>query len=105
MSIPLLGLDTAELQALARQLGEPAYRGQQLAEGVYRRGAHRIEEMANLPEALRARLAAEYEVGRSRTVTVQHSRDGTFKLLLSLADGARGETVGLPYADRFSCCL
>ena len=101
----LLGLNTEELRALVQEEDEPAYRGNQLSEWVYQRGAHTFREMTNLPDTLCVQLKKKYEVGRSQIVTVQHSRDGTVKLLLAMRDGARVETVGLPYADRFSCCL
>jgi 23S rRNA (adenine2503-C2)-methyltransferase len=101
----LLGLDTSELCALVQELGVPAYRGQQLAEWIYRHGVHNFDETTSLPEKLRARLSREYEIGRSETVAAQRSRDGTIKLLLKLSDGSMVETVGIPYADRFSCCL
>ncbi|RJQ38693.1 MAG: 23S rRNA (adenine(2503)-C(2))-methyltransferase RlmN [Dehalococcoidia bacterium] len=103
--MPLLGRDTSELRALLQKEGAPAYRGGQLAEWLYRRRALTFDEMSNLPGALRTRLQDKYEVGRSRLVTACHSQDGTVKLLLELRDGARIETVGLPYADRFSGCL
>jgi len=105
MLTALLGLNSEELRALVQEEGEPAYRGDQIAEWVYRRGAHTFQEMTNLPDALRVQLQRKYEIGRSGVVTVQHSRDGTAKLLLAMRDGARVETVGLPYADRFSCCV
>jgi 23S rRNA (adenine2503-C2)-methyltransferase len=101
----LLGLNTEELCGLVQEYGEPAYRGKQLAEWIYRHGARTFEEMTSLPDKLQADLSREYVVGRSETMAVQKSRDGTIKLLLKLADGSRVETVGLPYADRFSCCL
>ena len=101
----LLGLNTDELCALVQGDGEPAYRGNQLAEWIYEHGAHTFEEMTNLPDQLRAHLSKEYEVGRSQTVAIQHSRDETIKLLLAMHDSLKVETVGLPYADRFSCCL
>jgi 23S rRNA (adenine2503-C2)-methyltransferase len=168
----LLGLNTEELCEVVQELGEPAYRGKQLAEWIYRRGARTFEEMTNLPDKLRASLSKGYVVGRSEVVAVQRSQDGTVKLLLELNDGAQGEiplnlplrkgeaggdaftkgeasfplrkrpsvnlplrkrltidlplrkrgikgdltftksegsslveTVGIPYADRFSCCL
>jgi len=101
----LLGLNTEELCAVLQERGEPAYRGKQLSEWIYRHGARTFDEMTILPDKLRARLSQEYEVGRSETIAVQRSRDGTIKLLLELRDGSRVETVGLPYADRFSCCL
>jgi len=61
--------------------------------------------MASLPEGLRAQLDAAYEVARSSVIAQQTSKDGTVKLLLALRDGERIEAVGLPYADRVSCCV
>ncbi len=101
----LLGLNTEELRALVQENGGPAYRGDQLAEWIYQRGVHTFHQMSNLPDRLRAQLGKEYEVGRSQTITVQRSRDGTIKLLLAMHDGAKVETVGLPSADYFSCCV
>lgn len=83
----LLGLNTEELCAVVQELGQPAYRGRQLAEWIYRHGARTFDDMTNLPDKLRASLSKEYEVGRSETVAVQRSRDGTIKLLLQLNDG------------------
>ncbi len=110
MLIPLLGMTTAELGALAQRAGEPAYRGQQIARWIYRRGVHTIGEMTDLSRPLRARLEEEYQVGRARVVAQQRSRDGTVKFLLGLTDelGAVGqtvETVGLPYGHYLSCCV
>ncbi len=101
----LLGLNTEELCRLAQDEGVPQYRGRQLAEWIYRRYARRFAEMTDLPAALRTRLAEKYQVGRASLVTERRSRDGTVKLLLEMADGVRVETVGLPYEDRFSCCV
>ncbi len=105
MSETLLGLDTNELSALAESQGQPSYRGKQLAEWLYIRAAHSLERMTTLPIQFRAGLAARYAVGRSQVVTTRVAADSTFKLLLEMADGARVETVGLPYAGRFSCCV
>jgi 23S rRNA (adenine2503-C2)-methyltransferase len=101
----LSGLNTDELYALVQEHDAPRYRGKQLSEWVYRHGAHTLDEMISLPGDLRARLSTEYEVGRSHIEAIRHSRDGTFKLLLSLRDGSKVETVGIPYTDRLSCCL
>ena len=105
MSETLLGLDTNELSALAVSEGQPSYRGKQLAEWLYTRAAHSFEQMTSLPIEFRGRLATRYAVGRSHVVTTRVAQDATFKLLLEEADGARVETVGLPYSDRFSCCV
>lgn len=105
MLTKLLGLNTEELSNLLVAEGELPYRGKQMVEWVYQRGARTFKEMNNLPDALRALLEKKYEVGRSQIAAVQRSHDGTIKLLLEMYDGAKVETVGLPYADRFSCCV
>ncbi len=104
-SASLLGMSTEELRTLAQQEGETAYRGGQLARWLYLHGVRTYEEMSNLPEAFRVRLSQKYRIGRGHVVVSQHSKDGTTKLLLEMADGARIETVGLPYPDRVSCCV
>jgi len=126
----LLGLSTEELCALVQELDELAYRGKQLAEWLYKRGAHGFDEMTNLPESLREGLGKAYTVGRSKVLAEQRSKDGTVKLLLALCQESHPhlnplpsrerklflnsqseeivdtvETVGIPYADRFSCCV
>ena len=101
----LLGLNTEELRALVQENGEPAYRGNQLAEWIYRHRARTFEEMVNLPDKLRTWVGKKYEIGCSQALAVQHSQDGTIKFLLAIGNGAKVETIGLPYAGRFSCCL
>jgi 23S rRNA (adenine2503-C2)-methyltransferase len=101
----LLGMDVNELRKLMEREGAPAYRGSQLAEWLYRKGAREFDDMSNIQAALRAGLARKYVIGKPETAAIQESKDGTFKLLLEMGDGARVETVGLPYADRFSCCV
>ncbi|HEU4752250.1 MAG TPA: 23S rRNA (adenine(2503)-C(2))-methyltransferase RlmN, partial [Armatimonadota bacterium] len=101
----LLGSTREELEELARSLGQPAYRGRQLAQWIYARGARSFDTMTDLPAAFRARLAEVSEIGRSEVLVRQDSRDGTAKLLLRFADGKEIETVVLPYADRTSVCI
>jgi 23S rRNA (adenine2503-C2)-methyltransferase len=101
----LVGMDRAELQAFVQELGEPAYRGRQLAHWLYRRGARHFDEMTDLPAAFRAHLAEAAVIGRADLVTAQTSRDGTTKLLLEEPDARRIETVLLPYESRTSVCI
>jgi 23S rRNA (adenine2503-C2)-methyltransferase len=102
---PLVGRSRTELEALLAACGQPRYRGGQVADWLYRHGAHDCAAMTSLPAEVRATLAAEYGVGRSELVASRRARDGTTKLLLALADGARIETVALPSPDRLSVCV
>jgi 23S rRNA (adenine2503-C2)-methyltransferase len=101
----LLGLDKTELSAFATAMGQPAFRGRQLARWIYLQGAREFGAMTDLPAGLRDELAARANVGRSPIVAEQRATDGTTKLLLELRDGRQIETVMLPYADRTSVCI
>jgi 23S rRNA (adenine2503-C2)-methyltransferase len=101
----LLGLDTAGLEALSREMGQPAYRGRQLADWLYRKRATSLEAMGNLPRAFRDSLEAAATVGAPRVLHVTEAPDRTTKFLLAMDDGARVETVLLPYPDRSTVCV
>ena len=105
MRDPLVGKTICELIALAEAHGQPAYRGEQIGEWLYQHSVHSIEDMTSLPMKFRSELAEHYVIGRSRIAAEYQSKDNTLKLLLALNDSERIETVGIPYADRFSCCV
>ena len=96
----LLGLALEELTALAREFGQPAYRGQQLLDAVYRERIERVEEATTLPGEFRARLAERgWGVGLPVVDRKFVSGDGTVRYLLRLADGETVETVWMPEGD------
>ncbi|TFG46117.1 MAG: 23S rRNA (adenine(2503)-C(2))-methyltransferase RlmN, partial [Dehalococcoidia bacterium] len=86
---PLLGMNTQELRTVATTEGFPAFRGNQIAEWIYRRSADTFNVMSNLPVFFRHILQQKYTIGRSKVITTQNSTDGTVKLLLELNDGPR----------------
>lgn len=53
---PLLGLGVAELEAWAQSQGQPAFRGRQLHDWLYNRGARSLDAISVLPKAWRQRL-------------------------------------------------
>jgi 23S rRNA (adenine2503-C2)-methyltransferase len=101
----LLGQNTAELEAILKEMGEPAFRGRQLAQWMYRRGAASFDAMTNLSHSLRERLASTHSLDFPDVASQHVSRDGSTKLLLQMRDGERIETVHLPYPDRLSVCV
>lgn len=103
--IDLLGMNKAELSAHCEKLGHLAFRGKQIADWLYRKGVHSIDEMTNLPGDLRDKLAQNAIVGRSEVTLESKSPDGTTKYLLKFWDGETIESVLLPYADRTSVCV
>jgi 23S rRNA (adenine2503-C2)-methyltransferase len=83
--------------------GEPAWRGRQLAEALYRQRVTELNEITTLPKSLRQRLAAEgWQVGRSAISQVFQSADGTERYLVE-CPGQSGtvtvETVWMPEGD------
>lgn len=104
----LLGLTLDELTSLVQELGEPKYRAKQLAEWLYVKRATTLDEMTNLPKALRSKLEAGYTIGRSPIALTQVSRDGTEKYLFRKLDRPEQtfETVYIPEDDgRATLCI
>ena len=101
----LFGLSTAELSSMCEGLGCPSYRGKQIAQWLYSKGAHSVDEMSNLPASLRDILKQSSSITRSEIIRESKSADNTTKYLLKLSDGETIESVLLPYSDRTSVCV
>lgn len=96
----LLGLSFDELTGLALETGQPAYRGQQLFDAVYRQRMERLDQVSTLPLEYRAQLAEQgWRIGIPSIDRKFVSSDGTVRYLLELADGETVETVWMPEGD------
>jgi 23S rRNA (adenine2503-C2)-methyltransferase len=96
----LLGLNLQELTNLALGTGEPAYRGQQLFDALYRQKIERLEMVSTLSLAYRARLEEEgWQVGLPSIAQKFVSSDGTVRYLVELADRETVEAVWMPEGD------
>ncbi|MDI6829365.1 MAG: 23S rRNA (adenine(2503)-C(2))-methyltransferase RlmN, partial [Armatimonadota bacterium] len=78
-------------------LGEPRFRGRQIAKWLYKHNAVSFDEMTDLPLSLRQRLKEDFVLYRAQVVNRSTSRDGTTKLLLKLEDNQTIESVIIPY--------
>lgn len=111
MSAPLAPLNLKDLTReeirafAAKELGEPPYRGDQIFQWIYRRGATAFDAMSNLSKALRARLAERATLARAAVAADPRSADRTRKLLLRLADGCEIEAVLIPDEHRVTLCV
>ena len=96
----LFGLDNEALSSLMLKLGQPAYRGRQLSDALYRGWASQLDDISTLPAALRKQLVeGGYRVGLPRIVETFRSVDGTERYLIAGADGQTVETVWMPEGD------
>jgi 23S rRNA (adenine2503-C2)-methyltransferase len=96
----LLGLDLQELTNLATGSGQPAYRGRQLFDAVYRQKIDRLDQVSTLPLEYRACLAEQgWGMGFPGIARKFVSSDGTVRYLVELADGETVETVWMPEGD------
>jgi 23S rRNA (adenine2503-C2)-methyltransferase len=104
--IRLYDLDLPSLQALLADWSEPAYRARQLWEWLYVHLATHFDQMTNLPQSLREKLAAETTIGVPQVAdTVQSADAETRKDLLRLADGETVEAVLMHYERRRTACI
>ncbi len=101
----LLELPASAWRSTLEDSGDGAYRGDQLANWVFQHGVFEFDAMSNLPAALRLRLAGRYSVAPPAVASMFESVDGTRRFLLELADGARVESVYMPYPDRVTLCI
>ncbi len=102
---PLLGHTGADLEAVARRLGEAPFRGRQLRDWLYRRYTANFDAMDNLPKAFRARLDEQYTPGSLGPVRVSASADGTRKYLFPTRHGGFVEAALIPEGKRSTLCL
>ena len=94
-----------ELAAYFATLNERPYCAKQIADWLYQKRVTSFDAMTDLPQALRAQLAAEFTLDRLETVRVLGSKDTTQKFLFRLSDGNLIESVLIPaspalYSDR-----
>ncbi|MFB2934643.1 23S rRNA (adenine(2503)-C(2))-methyltransferase RlmN [Aerosakkonemataceae cyanobacterium BLCC-F154] len=100
----LLGATLAELTDWVQQQGQPAYRGKQLYQWIYEKGAKSLAEITVFPKQWRDNLA-DVSLGRSTTHYRSVAPDETVKYLLQLADNQIVETVGIPTEKRLTVCV
>ena len=101
----LKSMTPEELSAWCRDRGQPAFRGKQLFRW-FSRGAGSLEEMTDVPRALREEIARDGGFSVPAVERKQVSRqDGTVKYLWRLADGNCVESVLMRYRHGNSVCI
>ncbi|MFP4133669.1 MAG: 23S rRNA (adenine(2503)-C(2))-methyltransferase RlmN [Halothece sp.] len=101
---PLLGKSLPELTEWVQEQGQPAYRGKQLYQWLYQKGARSLSDITVFPKQWREHLQ-DQPIGRSTMAHRSIAPDETRKYLLRLHDGELIETVGIPTAKRLTVCV
>lgn len=102
----LLNLTCNELKELLVSWDEPAYRADQIWGWLYRSLATDFQEMTNLPQELRERLAEATLLQTMKPLEERVSADGlTRKVLFALQDDQTIESVLMRYERRHTACI
>lgn len=93
-------LELSDLKTLMTDLGEPAYRAEQIWHGLYKNFWNTPEEFTNLPKGLRERLGQSLRFEALQPVSFLDSSDTqTRKTLFQLPDNRLIEAVLMKYGD------
>src|ERR1019366_4142446 len=79
--IDIKSLRFDELQEKLNQLQAPSYRAGQLTDWLYKKRARSFDEMTDLPQSLRAQLAAQFSFDKIDVVRLLGSSDTTQKFV------------------------
>ena len=94
--IDIRSLQFQKLEDKVREFHEPLYRARQIADWLYQKRVQSFDEMTDLAQEFRSRLADQFDFSQSEIVRVLGSHDTTRKFLLRLNDESLIETVLIP---------
>ena len=86
-------------------INDKAFRGNQVYEWLWSKGAHSFEDMTNLSKATRAMLEENFVINHIKVDQMQRSSDGTVKNAVRLHDGLVVESVLIPTNTRTTACV
>ncbi|QYJ68579.1 23S rRNA (adenine(2503)-C(2))-methyltransferase RlmN [Flavobacterium litorale] len=85
--------------------GDKAFRGNQVYEWLWNKGAHSFTDMTNVSKATRELLEDNFVINHIRVDQMQRSSDGTVKNAVRLHDGLVVESVLIPTNTRTTACV
>ena len=104
----LLGSSVKELENVALNYGQAAFRGRQIYNWIYnyRNKNKNIDQIEVLPLDFRKKLQEDgFKISELSLIEKNFANDGTLKLLLSTNDNENIECVGIPTEKRLTACL
>ena len=85
--------------------GDKAFRGNQVYEWLWQKGAHSFDVMTNLSKTTRDMLEANFVINHIKVDLMQRSSDGTIKNAVRLHDDLVVESVLIPTKTRTTACV
>jgi 23S rRNA (adenine2503-C2)-methyltransferase len=98
-------LSKEELRNFFVTNGDKAFRGNQVYEWLWSKGAHSFNDMTNVAKATRSILEDNFVINHIKVDTMQRSEDGTVKNAVRLHDGLVVESVLIPTNTRTTACV
>ena len=84
---------------------DKAFRGNQVYEWLWSKGAHSFDDMTNVSKETRLMLEENFVINHIKVDTMQRSSDGTVKNAVRLHDGLVVESVLIPTNTRTTACV
>ena len=84
---------------------DKAFRGNQVYEWLWSKGAHSFDDMTNVSKETRNMLENNFVINHIKVDTMQRSSDGTVKNAVRLHDGLVVESVLIPTNTRTTACV
>jgi 23S rRNA (adenine2503-C2)-methyltransferase len=98
-------LSKEELRDFFVANGDKAFRGNQVYEWLWSKGAHSFEDMTNVSKTTREMLENHFLINHIKVDKMQRSEDGTVKNAVRLHDGLVVESVLIPTNTRTTACV
>ena len=98
-------LSKEQLRDFFASNGDKAFRGNQVYEWLWIKGAHHFDDMTNISKETRSMLEANFVINHIKVDQMQRSSDGTVKNAVRLHDGLVVESVLIPTEKRTTACV
>ena len=98
-------LSKDQLRGFFVEQGDKSFRGNQVYEWLWSKGAHSFEDMTNISKSTRAMLEEHFVINHISVDSMQRSSDGTVKNAVRLHDGLIVESVLIPTETRTTACV
>ncbi len=98
-------LTKEQLREFFEKEGDKPFRGNQVYEWLWSKGAHTFEDMTNISKETRQMLEDNFVINHIQVDTMQRSSDGTVKNAVRLHDGLIVESVLIPTKTRTTACV